>query len=70
MCVAPLSQHVESRPSRLVAYLKSLRGRTPTRLPPACLATLDHVGNTLPTVADAIVEELRAQRSGLKLISQ
>jgi glycine hydroxymethyltransferase len=70
MCVANLESNMsEPRSSRLVAYLKSLQGADPHPATAACLASLDHVGNTLPKVADAIVEELRAQRSGLKLIA-
>lgn len=58
-----------SRPSRLVAYLKSLQGGEPHPATAACLATLDHVGSVLPQVADAIVNELRDQRGSLKLIA-
>src|SRR5690606_28938327 len=35
----------------------------------ACLASLDHVQSVMPTVADAIVAELRDQRRSLKLIA-
>lgn len=55
--------------SRLVRYLSSLEGRDPNPATAACLASLDHIGATAPGVADAIVAELRDQRSNLKLIA-
>ncbi len=55
--------------SRLVNYLSSLDGAAPNAATAACLASLDHVATVSPTVASAIVEELRAQRSNLKLIA-
>lgn len=59
----------ESRPSRLMSYLNSLNGAAPHAATAACLASLDHVQSVMPTVADAIVAELRDQRRSLKLIA-
>ncbi|MEN9580776.1 MAG: hypothetical protein RJA70_3785 [Pseudomonadota bacterium] len=59
----------DSGTSRLMRYLSSLDGKAPNAATAACLATLDHVGASLPGIADAIVAELRDQRSNLKLIA-
>lgn len=55
--------------SRLMSYLQSLEGRAPEPATTACLAALDHVASVSPTVAEAIVKELRDQRQSLKLIA-
>ncbi len=55
--------------SRLMRYLSSLEGKSPNPATAACLASLDHVATSLPSVADAIVQELRDQRQNLKLIA-
>jgi glycine hydroxymethyltransferase len=54
---------------RLLRYLSSLSGAEPNPATTACLASLDHVEATSPSVAAAIVAELRDQRSNLKLIA-
>lgn len=59
----------DSGTSRLMRYLSSLEGKAPHAATAACLATLDHVGASLPAIADAIVSELRDQRGHLKLIA-
>lgn len=58
----------ESSP-RLLQYLSNLEGRPPHAATAACLASLDHVASVAPAVADAIVSELRDQRTHLKLIA-
>ncbi len=59
----------DSSAPRLLRYLESLAGQPPHPATAACLATLDHVGAASPAVAEAIVAELRDQRSSLKLIA-
>ncbi|HLO77414.1 MAG TPA: glycine hydroxymethyltransferase [Magnetospirillum sp.] len=59
----------QDRASRLSAYLRQLGGRDPHVGAAAYYASVDQVAAVSPTVADAIVEELRAQRSNLKLIA-
>lgn len=59
----------DSAPSRLVRYLDSLAGKPPHPATAACLASLDQVSSVSPSVAEAIVSELRDQRSSLKLIA-
>jgi glycine hydroxymethyltransferase len=59
----------EPSPSRLVRYLNSLDGKPPNSATAACLASLDQVAMASPTIADAIVGELRDQRQNLKLIA-
>ncbi len=55
--------------SLLVHYLQSLAGRAIHPAAAAFYASLDHLGAAAPTVAQAIVRELRDQRTNLKLIA-
>jgi glycine hydroxymethyltransferase len=59
----------DSTAPRLVRYLQSLAGKAPHPATAACLATLDQLGSVSPTIATAIVSELRDQRQSLKLIA-
>lgn len=59
----------DSAAPRLIRYLSSLEGRPPNPATAACLASLDHVEGSFPEVAFAISQELRDQRSNLKLIA-
>src|SRR6185369_191627 len=54
---------------RLSRYLNGLAGAAVNPATAAYLAALDHVAATAPTIADAIVAELRDQRTNLKLIA-
>ncbi|MEE8526631.1 MAG: glycine hydroxymethyltransferase [Thermoanaerobaculia bacterium] len=53
----------------MTRYLGSLDGRPPVSSAAAFYASVDHVGATAPTIAAAIVRELRDQRSNVKLIA-
>jgi glycine hydroxymethyltransferase len=59
----------DSTAPRLVSYLQGLAGKAPHPATAACLATLDQLSSVSPTIADAIVRELRDQRQNLKLIA-
>jgi len=54
---------------RLSRYLESLQGQPIHPGTVAFLASLDHVAATSPSIAAAIVQELRDQRQNLKLIA-
>ncbi len=60
---------LSSLDSLLTRYLGSLDGRPPVSSAAAFYASVDHVGATAPTIAAAIVRELRDQRSNVKLIA-
>ncbi len=55
--------------TNLVRYLSSLNGATPNSAAAAFYASLDQVSAVSPSIADAIVQELRDQRRNLKLIA-
>lgn len=55
--------------SRLDNYLSKNSGKPLNKAAVAYLAALDHIGTTNPDIADSIVQELRDQRSHLKLIA-
>ena len=59
----------EQHASTLLRYLGGLDGRTPDPAAAAFYASLDTVGAVSPTVAGAVVAELRDQRQSLKLIA-
>ncbi len=56
-------------PSLLVRYLESLKGTAPNSAAAAFYASLDQVSSVSPSIAATIVQELRDQRSNLKLIA-
>jgi glycine hydroxymethyltransferase len=56
-------------PSILVRYLNSLNGAAPNSAATAFYASLDQVSTVSPSIATSIVQELRDQRSNLKLIA-
>ena len=58
-----------SQPSRITRYLESLEGKSPNAATLAVLASLDTVGASSPSIAQSIVNELRDQRSSLKMIA-
>src|SRR5215468_12659049 len=53
----------------LIRYLDSLNGNTPDSAAAAFYASLDQISTVSPTVAGSIIQELRDQRSNLKLIA-
>jgi glycine hydroxymethyltransferase len=53
----------------LLRYLQNLDGAAPQSAPAAFYAGLDHLRSVSPTIAQAIVKELRDQRTNLKLIA-
>lgn len=53
----------------LVRYLNRLNGATPNSAAAAFYASLDQVSTVSPTIAGSIIQELRDQRSNLKLIA-
>ncbi|MGN6360527.1 MAG: glycine hydroxymethyltransferase, partial [Thermomicrobiales bacterium] len=53
--------------SRLLRYLDGRANGAINPAAAAVYATLDHLGTVAPTVADAIVQEFRDQRTNLKL---
>jgi Glycine/serine hydroxymethyltransferase len=55
--------------SILVRYLQQLNGTTPNTAAAAFYASLDQISTVSPTVAASIVQELRDQRSNLKMIA-
>lgn len=55
--------------SSLLRYLNGLNGAAPQSAAAAYYASLDQVRTVSPTIADAIIQELRDQRSNLKLIA-
>ncbi|HEU5327354.1 MAG TPA: glycine hydroxymethyltransferase [Thermomicrobiales bacterium] len=55
--------------SRLLRYLDGRANGAINPAAAAVYATLDHLGAVAPTVADAIVQEFRDQRTNLKLIA-
>lgn len=59
----------DSNSSRLMRYLSGLGQHPPNPATAAVLASLDHVAQTSPQIADAVVQELRDQRDSLKLIA-
>jgi glycine hydroxymethyltransferase len=56
-------------PSRLEKYFMRQGSFTPSKAAIAYLAALDHIDETAPLVSKAINDELKAQRSHLKLIA-
>jgi glycine hydroxymethyltransferase len=56
-------------PSFLVRYLNQLNGDTPNAAATAFYASLDQINTVSPTVAAGIIQELRDQRSNLKMIA-
>jgi glycine hydroxymethyltransferase len=55
--------------SFLLRYLNTLHGATPNFAATAFYASLDQVGTVSPSIVIAIIQELRDQRSNLKLIA-
>jgi glycine hydroxymethyltransferase len=55
--------------SLLVTYLSTLHGQEPSSAAAAFYASLDQIYNVSPIIASAIVQELRDQRSNLKMIA-
>jgi glycine hydroxymethyltransferase len=55
--------------SLLIRYLNQLNGAAPNSAAAAFYASLDQVNSVSPTVAAGIVQELRDQRSNLKMIA-
>lgn len=53
----------------LIRYLNRLNGDTPNSAAAAFYASLDQVSTVSPTIAGSIIQELRDQRSNLKLIA-
>ncbi len=53
----------------LIRYLNSLNGTTPNSAAAAFYASLDQISTVSPTIAGSIIQELRDQRSNLKLIA-
>src|SRR2546421_4338122 len=53
----------------LMRYLNSLNGAPPNSAAAAFYASLDQISTVSPTVAGSIIQELRDQRSNLKLIA-
>ena len=65
-----MSQHsANPQDGLLVRYLATLQGRPPHPGATAYYASLDQISATSPTIAAAIVRELRDQRSNVKLIA-
>lgn len=58
-----------ARPSLLVNYLNALQGHEPSSAAAAFYASLDQIRSISPTIASAIVRELRDQRANLKMIA-
>jgi glycine hydroxymethyltransferase len=58
-----------TQPSFLIRYLNTLDGATPDFAATAFYASLDQVSTVSPSIATAIIQELRDQRSNLKLIA-
>src|SRR5437773_11013465 len=55
--------------SFLLRYLNTLNGATPNFAATAFYASLDQISTVSPTIAGSIIQELRDQRSNLKLIA-
>ncbi len=53
----------------LLRYLNTLQGATPNTAAAAFYASLDQVNTVAPSLTQAIIQELRDQRSNLKLIA-
>jgi glycine hydroxymethyltransferase len=64
-----LSPITPATESALLRYLQTLGQNTPDSAAAAFYATLDHLRTVSPSVAQAIVNELRDQRTNLKLIA-
>ncbi|BCL80254.1 serine hydroxymethyltransferase [Ktedonobacteria bacterium brp13] len=60
---------ISTASSNLVRYLNQLHGATPNTAAAAFYASLDQISTVLPSVAAGIVQELRDQRSNLKMIA-
>lgn len=61
---------IEVAPQSLLSrYLQSLNGAQPDTAALAFYASLDHVATVSPSIATAILQELRDQRQNLKLIA-
>jgi len=56
-------------PTFLIRYLNTLNGAAPDSAAAAFYASLDQISTISPTIAGSIIQELRDQRSNLKLIA-
>lgn len=64
-----MSTTTTSSQTHLMRYLNGLNGASPNSAAAAFYASLDQVSTVSPTIAQAIIQELRDQRSNLKLIA-